>query len=329
MEPYGFIYITTNMINGKKYIGQKKYMKHWENYLGSGVILRNAINKYGRDNFKREIIEDCITKEDLDRKEKYWISFYDATNNKNFYNIALGGDGGNTTYGYTQNQKEIMKINRSKSAKNKINLGNNNGNYKKVICLNTMEIFNGCGDASRKYNIPYDEIQECCDENSNTRTAGIYKLTGERMIWKYYDRNKEYTYYPYVNDKTNISTKVILLNTMEIFDSIKDASKKYNISEVKISHNCNHFCKIGGYDNLTHVPLYWISYDEYANHGVDEIYYQRDKIQQFDSSGKLVNNFISIQDAVIKTEFTRGRIKRNLDGITDYIDGYKFIENYQ
>ncbi|MDD2285627.1 MAG: GIY-YIG nuclease family protein [Paludibacter sp.] len=78
MEPYGFIYITTNMINGKKYIGQKKYMKHWENYLGSGVILRNAINKYGRDNFKREIIEDCITKEDLDRKEKYWISFYDS-----------------------------------------------------------------------------------------------------------------------------------------------------------------------------------------------------------------------------------------------------------
>ena len=91
---YGFIYITTNKINGKKYIGQKKYCGNYETYLGSGIALKNAIAKYGRENFTREIIEECETKDELDEREKYWIKYYDATNSDNFYNITNGGDGG-------------------------------------------------------------------------------------------------------------------------------------------------------------------------------------------------------------------------------------------
>lgn len=92
---YGFIYITTNNINGKKYIGQKKYLSQkWKTYLGSGIALNKAIDKYGKDNFTREIIENCITREELNEREKYWIKFYDATHSKDFYNIAKGGDGG-------------------------------------------------------------------------------------------------------------------------------------------------------------------------------------------------------------------------------------------
>ncbi|MBR4589860.1 MAG: GIY-YIG nuclease family protein, partial [Bacteroidaceae bacterium] len=75
--PIGFIYITTNLTNNKKYIGQKVYDfdGKWKTYLGSGVALTNAINKYGVENFHKEIIEECYSKEELDIREKYWIDF--------------------------------------------------------------------------------------------------------------------------------------------------------------------------------------------------------------------------------------------------------------
>ena len=46
-EAYGFTYITTNLINNKKYIGQKKFDERWRNYLGSGVHFKHAVRKDG------------------------------------------------------------------------------------------------------------------------------------------------------------------------------------------------------------------------------------------------------------------------------------------
>ena len=65
---YGFIYITTNLINGKKYIGQHKG-DGTDNYLGSGDRLIIAIKKYGKCNFKREILCFAESKEELDLLE--------------------------------------------------------------------------------------------------------------------------------------------------------------------------------------------------------------------------------------------------------------------
>lgn len=103
---YGFVYITTNNLNGMKYIGQRKYDpdEKWKTYLGSGVYLRRAIEKYGKENFTKEIIEECESKELLNEREKYWIQFYNAINSEKFYNLASGGDGGNTICGYSEEQ---------------------------------------------------------------------------------------------------------------------------------------------------------------------------------------------------------------------------------
>ncbi len=88
------IYKTTNLVNGKIYIGQDKYNN--PNYLGSGKILQLAFQKYGIENFRKEILEKCKSAEDLNERERYWIDYYSSTNRKIGYNIAFGGNGGDT-----------------------------------------------------------------------------------------------------------------------------------------------------------------------------------------------------------------------------------------
>lgn len=91
MKEY-YIYLTTNLIDGKKYIGQHHGELN-DSYLGSGVLLVKAVKKYGPENFAREILEIC-TKDNLDEKEKYWIKYYNAYEDENFYNLSESGQQG-------------------------------------------------------------------------------------------------------------------------------------------------------------------------------------------------------------------------------------------
>lgn len=97
---YGYIYKTTNIVNNKIYIGQKKSPKFLgDSYLGSGKKLKIAISKYGRENFKVELLEEINCLEDMDVREIYWISFYRSTDRKIGYNISKGGNVNRTFVG--------------------------------------------------------------------------------------------------------------------------------------------------------------------------------------------------------------------------------------
>lgn len=89
-----FVYLTTNKVNGKKYIGM--CTRDDSAYIGSGVLLKQAIAKYGRDAFDRTILQRCESFEDLCEAEKYWIDHFDAVRSDEFYNLIEGGWGGNT-----------------------------------------------------------------------------------------------------------------------------------------------------------------------------------------------------------------------------------------
>jgi len=112
-----FIYKVVNNINGKIYIGKSKINN--DSYYGSGLKITAAIKKYGLTNFKKTILEDCEPG-DVNLREKYWISFYNSTDNMIGYNISKGGDGG-THYWDTlsEEQKKIHneKISNSKKGK--------------------------------------------------------------------------------------------------------------------------------------------------------------------------------------------------------------------
>lgn len=102
------IYKTTNKITGKIYIGQTK--NDTPDYLGSGKILRYAIEKYGKENFEKEILEECASKEDMDTAEIYWISHYESTKREIGYNISIGGTGGDTISNHPDRETICKKI---------------------------------------------------------------------------------------------------------------------------------------------------------------------------------------------------------------------------
>ena len=64
-----FIYLTTNLINNKIYVGQHTTTNLDDGYLGSGKILQKAIKKYGKENFRREILEFCDGSDVLNKSE--------------------------------------------------------------------------------------------------------------------------------------------------------------------------------------------------------------------------------------------------------------------
>ena len=101
------IYKTINLINDKIYIGQSK--NNDNTYFGSGVAINIAIKKYGKSNFKKEIIIefDFEDKDLLNDSEKYWIKNFNSNNRLIGYNMTEGGDGG---FGFLCSEETKRKI---------------------------------------------------------------------------------------------------------------------------------------------------------------------------------------------------------------------------
>lgn len=87
------IYETTNLVDGKKYIGKHATNKNDDDYLGSGVYLKRAIRKYGKDNFSKTILFEFDSEEEMNRKEMQIIDD-GIVDNSMYYNLAYGGQGG-------------------------------------------------------------------------------------------------------------------------------------------------------------------------------------------------------------------------------------------
>jgi hypothetical protein len=87
------MYKTTNLINNKFYIGVHKTNNLDDGYLGSGKYFNSSLNKYGKENFKREILEFFDSKKEMYLKEKEIVN-EDFIKQENNYNIKIGGLGG-------------------------------------------------------------------------------------------------------------------------------------------------------------------------------------------------------------------------------------------
>jgi len=88
------IYKTTNQLDGKYYIGCHSTDNLSDGYLGSGKHLTHAIKKYGKNNFKVEILHLAKTQKEMFELERQIVN-EDLVNDPMSYNLKIGGSGGN------------------------------------------------------------------------------------------------------------------------------------------------------------------------------------------------------------------------------------------
>lgn len=109
-----------------------------------------------------------------------------------------------------------------------IHKGKNNTNAKKIICINTNEIFETMTEAAKRYSISIKDIQQVC--------AGV-RLTAKKLQFAYYEDGKEYKTKPILSRKKGDhprARKIICLNNKMVFDSVVSASEFFGINYTNI-----------------------------------------------------------------------------------------------
>lgn len=142
------VYKITCLSNGKIYVGQttetlKQRFKRHLNYNGDTKFYR-AIKKYGKENFKIELIDTANNQKELDEKEFYWIKKLNAVekgyNSKN----SMGKCGGDTLSHHPKLKEISKKLSQSK-------MGGKNPNSTAVVAINTIT----------NETIKFDSMSEC------------------------------------------------------------------------------------------------------------------------------------------------------------------------
>lgn len=229
---YGYIYITENRINGKRYIGQKKSNKFLgTKYLGSGSLLHKAIIKYGKDNFTVSMLCECNSKEELDLKEIYYIKLYNAQNDDSFYNLAPGGEsgvGGPKFKGHKHTLESRKKISESL-------LGENNPFYGQHHTKETRE------HLKEKWKTRAPITEETRAKLSKARKGKKFTEEHKRKISEAQKGVKGNNY----GKQLSIETKNKISNTVSNKVWLNDGTKCYRVDRTLVDEYLTQGYKLG------------------------------------------------------------------------------------
>lgn len=185
---YGYIYKTTNLVNGKIYVGQHKSDALDLNYFGSGILLAKALEKYGKVNFSIEIIEWCETKEILNEREYYWITELNSRSPDIGYNIAFGGTGGDiyNSMSDEQQQHQLQKLNEwrvnnpEEYSKAQSRKGEKNGMWGKTQSQKTKDAVSKAQKGRKRSNEWKENRADWCRKSKWYNNGVIEKFTTEK-----------------------------------------------------------------------------------------------------------------------------------------------------
>lgn len=127
-KKYNFIYKTTNLLSGKYYYGMHSTDNLEDGYMGSGRRLRYSLNKYGNENHKREIIEFCINRKELKKREKEIINLNEIAK-EDCMNLMVGGEGGYVSI------EHYLVTSKIGGEKHKKRMGNDEEYRKKTLSI--------------------------------------------------------------------------------------------------------------------------------------------------------------------------------------------------
>jgi group I intron endonuclease len=113
MKIYNYVYLITNNLNGKIYVGKHSTYNLNDGYMGSGKLIKLAYNKYGIENFTKQILQFAETEEELNDLEMFYIKDLDAKTKG--YNLTDGGEG---TVGYKMSEEAKHKISNFQKQQN-------------------------------------------------------------------------------------------------------------------------------------------------------------------------------------------------------------------
>lgn len=227
------IYKATNLINNKTYIGQTvldlktRRRQHENSYKYKNCYaFSKAIKKYGKENFKWEIIDTATTIEELNKKESYYIELYKSLTSQNGYNLKGGGDNSFLTEEVKQkiSQAQIGEKNHMYGKKGELN-----STSKRVKNITTGNIYGSASECAEKENINFSHVCAVCRGEIGSTNNYIYR---------------------YIDDKGNIiqpknntdikNRPVRNIDTDEVFNTATEAELHYT---GKKSGNLNRVCK--------------------------------------------------------------------------------------
>ena len=287
----GYIYLLTNTINNKVYVGQTIRtisVRVWEHFnKQKKYAISLAIKKYGKENFtSKELCKlSASTKEELiqllNDKEKFYIQEYDSLCDRNGYNIDKGG--GQASY----NKKPVCQYNLNREL------------------INTYE---SATEAYRITGIHFGEISKCCQKRNNTAGGYFWTFLGEeldlpeniqipnRFVSKYTLNGEFICRYNCVND---ISDDKRLLNRIRNCCT----GRQYNVNGFVYRYDYDPFDK------------YEVIKKEIINNSM---------VNKYTEDGVFIKTYTFIKEAEKENNICKGSVSNACRGKTKTAGGYKW-----